>query len=179
MKKLLVFSLLFFGISIVQSQSNSNYQSTNYGTRNYNSNLNSFKYGIIGANQDATGSPTGLVSAIIRRVPSAKKITDRFGNENLSLRGRNSVVAAGDEVLWDIDGVTFQTPPMLSVNQVIYVEIIKGLAAGNKYGSDGAGGVVIVKTSVSSSKQELINSPKNLWRSVTEKRVNKKNNKNL
>jgi len=174
MKKLLVFSLLFFGMSILQSQSNSNYQSTNYGTRNYNSSLNSFKYGIIGANQDATGSPTGLVAAIIRRVPSAKKITDRFGNENLSLRGRNSVVAAGDEVLWDIDGVTFQTPPMLSVNEVLYVEIIKGLAAGNKYGSDGAGGVVIVKTSVSASKQELINSPKNLWRSVTEKRINKK-----
>ena len=173
MKKLLVFSLLFFGISILQSQSNSNYQSTNYGTRNYNSSLNSFKYGIIGANQDATGSPTGLVAAIIRRVPSAKKITDRFGNENLSLRGRNSVVAAGDEVLWDIDGVTFQTPPMLSVNEVLYVEIIKGLAAGNKYGSDGGGGVVIIKTSVSSSKQELINSPKNLWRSVTEKRINK------
>ena len=178
MKKLLVFSLLFFGISIVQSQSNSNYQSTNYGTRNYNSGLNSFKYGIIGANQDATGSPTGLVSAIIRRVPSAKKITDRFGNENLSLRGRNSVVAAGDEVLWDIDGVTFQTPPMLSVSEVLYVEIIKGLAAGNKYGSDGAGGVVIVKTSVSASKQELINSPKNSWRSVTERRVKKKNNDN-
>ena len=178
MQKLLVFSLLFFGISILQSQSNSNYQSTNYGTRNYNSGLNSFKYGIIGANQDATGSPTGLVSAIIRRVPSAKKITDRFGNENLSLRGRNSVVAAGDEVLWDIDGVTFQTPPMLSVNEVLYVEIIKGLAAGNKYGSDGAGGVVIVKTSVSASKQELINSPKNLWRSVTERRVKKKNNDN-
>ena len=173
MKKLLVFSLLFFWMSILQSQSNSNYQSTNYGTRNYNSSLNSFKYGIIGANQDATGSPTGLVAAIIRRVPSAKKITDRFGNENLSLRGRNSVVAAGDEVLWDIDGVTFQTPPMLSVNEVLYVEIIKGLAAGNKYGSDGAGGVVIVKTSVSASKQELINSPKNLWRSVTEKRINK------
>jgi outer membrane receptor protein involved in Fe transport len=178
MQKLLVFSLFFFGISILQSQSNSNYQSTNYGTRNYNSGLNSFKYGIIGANQDATGSPTGLVSAIIRRVPSARKISDRFGNENLSLRGRNSVVAAGDEVLWDIDGVTFQTPPMLSVSEVVYVEVIKGLAAGNKYGSDGAGGVVIVKTSVSASKQELINSPKNLWRSVTERRVKKKNNDN-
>ena len=178
MQKLLVFSLLFFGISILQSQSNSNYQSTNYGTRNYNSNLNSFKYGIIGANQDATGSPTGLVSAIIRRVPSARKISDRFGNENLSLRGRNSVAAAGDEVLWDIDGVTFQTPPMLSVSEVVYVEVIKGLAAGNKYGSDGAGGVVIVKTSVSASKQELINSTKNLWRSVTERRVKKKNNDN-
>ena len=34
----------------------------------------------------------------------------------------------------------YKTPPMLSVNEVVYVEIIKGLAAGNKYGSEGAGG---------------------------------------
>jgi hypothetical protein len=174
MKKVLVFVFVFFGICMLQSQSSSNYQSTNYGTRNYNSGLNSFKYGIIGTNQDATGSPTGLVSAIMRRVPSAKKITDKFGNVNLSLRGRNSVFAAGDEVLWDVDGVSYKTPPMLSINEVVYVEIIKGLAAGNKYGSAGAGGIVIVKTSVSASKQELISSPKNLWRSVTEKRVKKK-----
>ncbi|MBT3503842.1 MAG: hypothetical protein HOJ26_03820 [Cryomorphaceae bacterium] len=174
MKKVLVFVFVFFGICMLQSQSSSNYQSTNYGTRNYNSGLNSFKYGIIGTNQDATGSPTGLVSAIMRRVPSAKKITDKFGNVNLSLRGRNSVFAAGDEVLWDVDGVSYKTPPILSINEVVYVEIIKGLAAGNKYGSAGAGGIVIVKTSVSASKQELISSPKNLWRSVTEKRVKKK-----
>ena len=136
--------------------------------------LNSFKHGIIGSNQDATGSPTGLIAAIIRRVPSAKKVSDRYGNPSVSLRGRNSIVAAGDEVLWEIDGVTFQTPPMLSVNEVVYVEIIKGLAATNKYGSEGAAGVIIVKTSVSASKRELINSPKNLWRSVTEKRIKKK-----
>ncbi len=174
MKKLLVFVFVFLGTYMLQSQSSSNYQSTNYGTRNYNSGLNSFKYGIIGTNQDATGSPTGLVSAIMRRVPSAKKITDKFGNVNLSLRGRNSVFAAGDEVLWDVDGVSYKTPPILSINEVVYVEIIKGLAAGNKYGSAGAGGIVIVKTSVSASKQELISSPKNLWRYVTEKRVKKK-----
>ena len=77
--------------------------------------------------------------------------SDRFGNENISLRGRGSVQAAGDEVLWDIDGVTFQSPPMLSVNQVVYVEVIKGLSATNKYGSDGAAGVIIVKTSVNAS----------------------------
>ena len=171
MKKLLVFVFVLLGIGVLQSQSSSNYHSTNYGTRNYNSSLNSFKYGIIGSNQDATGSPTGLVSTIVRKVPSAKKITDRFGNVNLSLRGRNSVFAAGDEVLWDVDGVSYKTPPMLSINEVVYVEIIKGLAAGNKYGSDGAGGIVIIKTSVSASNQQLITSPKNLWRSVTEKRV--------
>ena len=72
-------------------------------------------------------------------------------------------------MLWDIDGVTFQTPPLMGINQVEYVEIIKGLAASNRYGSDGAGGVIIIKTAVSASKSELINSPKNLWRTVTKK----------
>ena len=169
--------VLFFIILILVSNSieaqigRSGYTQSNYGTRNYNSGLNSFKYGIIGSNQDATGSPTGLISAIIRRIPSAKKISDRFGNENVSLRGRNSVQAAGDEVLWEIDGVTFQSPPMLSVNEVVYVEVVKGLAATNKYGSDGAAGVIIVKTSVNASNSGLINSPKNLWKTVTEKRI--------
>jgi outer membrane receptor for ferrienterochelin and colicin len=155
---------------------NGQYLPANYGTRNHFSAKNSFKYGIIGSNQDATGSPVGLVAAIIRRVPSAKKVSDRFGNASVSLRGRNSVGAAGDEVLWDIDGVTYVTPPMLSVNQVVYVEIIKGIAASNKYGSEGAGGVILVKTSVGTSKYELINSPRNLWRTVTQKKKRIKKN---
>ena len=171
--------VLFFIILILVSNSieaqigRSGYTQSNYGTRNYNSGLNSFKYGIIGSNQDATGSPTGLISAIIRRVPGSKKISDRFGSENISLRGRNSVQAAGDEVLWEIDGVTFQSPPMLSVNEVVYVEVVKGLSATNKYGSDGAAGVIIVKTAVNASNSDLINSPKNLWKTVTEKRFKK------
>ena len=174
MRSLLLFVFIFsISSPIIAQMGNSGYSSSNYGTRNYNSGLNSFKYGIIGSNQDATGSPTGLVSAIIRRVPSAKKISDKFGNENLALRGRNSVQAAGDEVLWDIDGVTFQSPPMISVNEVVYVEVIKGLGASNKYGSDGAAGVIIVKTAVNASNSGLINSPKNLWRTVTEKRIKK------
>ena len=171
------FVLLLFIFSISTSLNaqitRGGYNQSNYGTRNYNSSINSFEYGIIGSNQDATGSPVGLVSAIIRRVPSAKKISDRFGNENISLRGRNSVQAAGNEVLWEIDGVTFQSPPMLSINEVVYVEIVKGLAATNKYGSDGAAGVIIIKTSVNASNYDLINSPKNLWRTITEKRIKK------
>ena len=155
---------------------NGQYLPANYGTRNHFSAKNSFKYGIIGSNQDATGSPVGLVAAIIRRVPSAKKVSDRFGNANVSLRGRNSVGAAGDEVLWDIDGVTYITPPMLSINEVVYVEIIKGLAASNKYGSEGAGGVILVKTSVGTSKNGLITSPRNLWRNVTQKKKRIKKN---
>ena len=174
MQKFLSFLfILSVSVSLNAQSGSSGYNPSNYGTRNYSSGINSFKYGIIGTNQDATGSPVGLVSAITRRVPSAKKISDRFGNENISLRGRGSVQAAGDEVLWDIDGVTFQSPPMLSINEVVYVEVIKGLAASNKYGSDGAAGVIIVKTSVNASNYDLINSPKNLWRTVTEKRIKK------
>ena len=174
MQKSILFLFIFsISISLNSQIGSGGYNQSNYGTRNYNSGINSFKYGIIGSNQDATGSPVGLVSAIIRRVPIAKKISDRFGNENISLRGRGSVQAAGDEVLWDIDGVTFQSPPMLSVNEVVYVEIVKGLSATNKYGSDGAAGVIIVKTSVNASNYDLINSPKNLWRTITEKRIKK------
>ncbi len=174
MQKFVLFLFIFsISISLNAQITRGGYNQSNYGTRNYNSTINSFEYGIIGSNQDATGSPVGLVSAIIRRVPSAKKISDRFGNENISLRGRNSVQAAGNEVLWEIDGVTFQSPPMLSINEVVYVEIVKGLAATNKYGSDGAAGVIIIKTSVNASNYDLINSPKNLWRTITEKRIKK------
>ena len=67
-----------------------NTTSFNYGT-NYASNLNSFKCGVLGSNQDAIGSPTSLVAAIVRLVPSKKKYLTDLGNENISLRGRNSI----------------------------------------------------------------------------------------
>ena len=161
MRKFVFFIFIFsFSISLNAQIGSRGYNQSHYGTRNYNSSLNSFQYGIIGSNQDATGSPVGLVSAITRKNSSAKKISDRFGNVNISLRGRGSIQAAGDEVLWDIDGVTFQSPPLLSINEVVYVEVIKGLAATNKYGSEGAAGVIVVKTNVS---EEKFNSRKNLW----------------
>ena len=163
----LVFIFLFTVEGFSQSYK---YTPSNSGTRNYASGINSFEYGIIGSNQDATGSPVGLVASIVRKVPSAKKISDRYGNANIALRGRNSLQTAGDEVLWDIDGVRYVSPPMISIHQVKYVEIIKGIAAANKYGSEGGAGVIIVKTAVASDNDDLINSPRNLWRIATEKK---------
>ena len=156
------------------AQAKKGYEPSNSGTRNYASGINSFKYGIIGSNQDATGSPVGLVASIVRKVPSAKKISDKYGNASIALRGRNSIQAAGDEVLWDIDGVRYMTPPMIGIHQVKYVEIIKGIAATNKYGSEGAAGVIIIKTAVAADNQDLINSPKNLWRTATTKKKSTK-----
>jgi outer membrane receptor protein involved in Fe transport len=111
-------------------------------------------------NSDIIASQS-LVDALSNRIPGARKITDRYGNKNLMLRGRQSFKTAGDEVLWDIDGIRYSNPPILNINQVKYVEVLKGLAATNKYGSEGAGGVIVVKTNVN---PEEINSGRNVLR---------------
>ena len=90
------------------------------------------------------------------------------------LRGRQSFKTAGDEVLWDIDGIRYSNPPVLNINQVKYVEVLKGLAATNKYGSEGAGGVIVVKTNVN---PDQINSGKNILRPKKAKVKKKKKEK--
>ena len=117
-----------------------------------------------------------LVDALANRIPGARKITDKYGNSNIALRGRQSFKTSGHQVLWEIDGIIYPNPPTLNVNQVKYVEVLKGLAATNKFGSEGAGGVIIVKTNVNPEK---INSGINLWtpKKVKPKKVKKKKKK--
>jgi hypothetical protein len=117
-----------------------------------------------------------LVDALANRIPGARKITDKYGNGNIALRGRQSFKTSGNQVLWEIDGIIYPNPPTLNVNQVQYVEVLKGLAATNKFGSEGAGGVIIVKTNVNPEK---INSGRNLWtpKKVKPKKVKKKKKK--
>ena len=127
--------------------------------------------------QQSAISSMSLVDALASRIPGAKRVTDRMGNKNIAIRGRQSFKTAGDEVLWEIDGVIYNNPPVLNVNQVKYVEVLNGLAATNKYGSEGAAGVIVVKTNVS---EEKFNSRKNLWNrssQVVKKKKDKKNKK--
>ncbi len=125
--------------------------------------FSSFSYSqedrIAQAQQNAISSMS-LVDALASRIPGAKKITDRMGNKNIAIRGRQSFKTAGNQVLWEIDGVIYNNPPVLNANQVKYVEVLSGLAATNKYGSEGAAGVIVVKTNVSAEKY---NSRRNLW----------------
>ena len=114
---------------------------------------------ILKSQQNAVASMS-LVDALASRIPGARKITDRMGNKNIALRGRQSLKTAGNQVLWEIDGVRYTNPPFLNAGQVKYVEILSGLAGTNKYGSEGGAGVIIVKTNVSAEKY---NSRKNLW----------------
>ena len=125
--------------------------------------LSTFSYSqedqILKSQQNAVASMS-LVDALASRIPGARKITDRMGNKNIALRGRQSLKTAGNQVLWEIDGVIYTNPPFLNAGQVKYVEILSGLAGTNKYGSEGGAGVIIVKTNVSAEKY---NSRKNVW----------------
>ena len=130
--------------------------------------FSSFSYSqedrIAQAQQNAISSMS-LVDALASRIPGAKKITDRMGNKNIAIRGRQSFKTAGNQVLWVIDGVIYNNPPILNANQVKYVEVLSGLAATNKYGSEGAAGVIVVKTNVNAEK---FNSRRNLWNRSTQ-----------
>ena len=127
--------------------------------------------------QQSAVSSMSLVDALASRIPGAKRVTDRMGNKNIAIRGRQSFKTAGNEVLWEIDGVIYINPPVLYANQVKYVEVLSGLAATNKYGSEGAAGVIVVKTNVS---EEKFNSRKNLWNrssQIPKKKKDKKSKK--
>ncbi len=113
---------------------------------------------IVNSNENTIAS-LNMVDALSLRIPGAKKITDRMGNKNISLRGRQSFRTASDKVLWEIDGIIYQSPPTLNMTQVKYVEVLSGLSATNKYGSEGGAGVILVKTNVNAEK---LNSVKNI-----------------
>ena len=129
-----------------------------------------------------------MVDALSSRIPGAKKITDRMGNRNISLRGRQSFTTASDEVLWEIDGIIYQSPPNLNMTQVKYVEVLSGLSATNKYGGQGGAGVIIVKTNVSAEKlnstknilnrSKRNNKPKKLHKKIKKKKTKNKNDNN-
>ena len=137
---------------------------------------------ITNANENTIAS-LNMVDALSSRIPGAKKITDRMGNRNISLK-RQSFTTASDEVLWEIDGIIYQSPPILNMTQVKYVEVLSGLSATNKYGGQGGAGVIIVKTNVSAEK---LNSTKNILNrskrnnnksEKRDKKIRKRKNKN-
>jgi hypothetical protein len=142
---------------------------------------------IANANENTIAS-LNMVDALSSRIPGAKKITDRMGNRNLSLRGRQSFITASDEVLWEIDGIIYQSPPNLNMTQVKYVEVLSGLSATNKYGGQGGAGVIIVKTNVSAEKLNSVknilnrskrnNKPKKLHKKIKKKKTKNKNDNN-
>ena len=102
-----------------------------------------------------------LVEVIAGRIAGAKIKTDSRGNKNISIRGRQSFKSS-DAVIWEVNGMIYNSPPPLDISQVRYLEVLRGLASANKYGSLGGAGVIILKTEVTDAEYE---SSQNLWNS--------------
>ncbi|UOY07213.1 carboxypeptidase-like regulatory domain-containing protein [Muricauda sp. SCSIO 64092] len=82
-----------------------------------------------------------IVYALVGKVSNYK-----ISPNGVVLRSRNSI-GLDNTALWEVDGVTFDGfPPAVDLNQVQDVTILQGLAGTTKYGSRGAGGVIIVRT---------------------------------
>jgi len=63
------------------------------------------------------------------------------------LRGGNTSVTQDYPVAWEVDGVfTQDEPTFLDLTQIKSVHALKSIAATNKYGTLGAGGVIVITT---------------------------------
>ncbi len=82
-----------------------------------------------------------IVYALVGKVSNYK-----ISPNGVVLRSKNSI-GLDNTALWEVDGVTFEGfPPAIDLNQVQDVTVLQGLAGTTKYGSRGAGGVIIVRT---------------------------------
>ncbi len=63
----------------------------------------------------------------------------------LAIRTRNSINNDAP-VIWDIDGIIYNDEPPLDLNNIKSIHILKSVASTNRYGSLGAGGVIVVQT---------------------------------
>ena len=101
-----------------------------------------------------------FVEIIANRIAGAKIKNDYNGNKNITLRGRQSFKTNSDAVIWEINGMIYNSPPPMDISQIKYLEVLRDMASTNKYGSMGGAGVLIIKTEVTEKQYQ---SSRNLW----------------
>ncbi len=83
-----------------------------------------------------------LTQALVGKVPGVRL---ERSTGKLTIRTRTSINFDAP-VIWDIDGVIYNDEPPLNLSNIKSIHVLKSLAGTNRYGSAGAGGVIVVKT---------------------------------
>lgn len=97
---------------------------------------------------EITGVYNSLSEALLGKIPGAQldPVTKRLiVKPTLSINNEAYPI-------WDVDGAIFVTEPPLQLSTVESVNVLKTLSATNRYGSAGAGGVIVVKTKTGNFK---------------------------
>ena len=115
-------------------------------------------------------SGASLIRIIADRIPGARitrnGIVVRGSSGTSELRGamggnNNTMSSSSKSMMWDIDGMLYNSPPPMDLSQILYLNALKGLAETNKYGQQGSSGVIVIRTQ--ETAKELINNSNNLW----------------
>ena len=84
-----------------------------------------------------------------------EEITNLHSNVTQALLGRvagykvtrgKPYLRSRKPAIWDVDGFVFQEEPPIDIGNIRDIYVIRSLAGTNRYGSAGAGGVIVVRT---------------------------------
>ena len=95
--------------------------------------------------EDISPSYLSITEMLVWKVAGLKII-----NRKLFLRGGSSSFSNSPPVVWEVDGMMYKEEPLIDINNIKDIHILKSLAATNSYGSFGAGGVIVVRTKLAS-----------------------------
>ncbi len=84
---------------------------------------------------------------MLRGKLSGIHIATSDGKERIFLRGHNSSILQSYPAAFEVDGAfTTEEPIGLDTNQIVSIHLLRSTAATNKYGTLGAGGVIVITT---------------------------------
>jgi tetratricopeptide (TPR) repeat protein len=110
--------------------------------------------------KDLNPGALNIIRAVQGKAAGLNIKRGQFGEEKLFLR---TIGNSSKAVLWDVDGVVSPNPPLIEISQVEHIAILSSLGATNSYGSDGAGGVVIISTKADARRRDKKNPTANKY----------------
>ncbi len=79
-------------------------------------------------------------------LPIHKTLSDALKGKFAGFNRGNASITNPASMIWDVDGAIYNVEPPLDLTNIKDVHILKSLAATNKYGTIGRGGVIVVRT---------------------------------
>ena len=85
-----------------------------------------------------------IQQAVVGKIPGL--MYDKETEKVYSTRARSMTINGDYPMSWEVDGLFMTNPPPLDLSQIKSVRVLKSLGATNRYGSQAAGGVIIIET---------------------------------
>jgi len=95
-----------------------------------------------------------LGEALRGKISGLRIKRDMYGDEFAYMRG--SSINSAVHAIWDVDGIIFESAPPIGIDEIKSIAVLKSLAETILYGSEGAGGVIIVTTTTGDTYNNIL-----------------------